>query len=490
MKAIIFLLLIIQININCFGQTVINKTHCDVIQKNSDKVNKFRLIAEKRDFYDNITGNWNQNDSTHYTFIHNYRCLEFTTMLWDVLFWTNNMRKENTYDEYYNMLSEEYQFWDGAEWTGFTKNVYTYNHENQVVSNTTLDFDNTSMLWKPRGRMINEYNSMDELTVLQYQSASSGSWSNLSRSLYMYDDSSNLISGIYQMWDNSFNIWKNSSKHEYINNSLNLMVADTSFAWNSGSSAWSYDKLLTNEYNPSGKQTRHSEYAWNSSFSLWKNSFRWASEYDTNMNQLSYSVESWDNTLSQWIGTSKDLYTYDSANNMITHVYQLWESTTLSWYNYSRVENTYDANNNRVLFIEARWDGNFWQNFYKRIYTWDANNNEILNEYFGWNNSAWTGIDRLFSYYESFDDHNGINNTSNQKEMYIYPNPACSFIFLENKADINYVEVFNSSGMKVYASSADQKMVRLDVAGFQQGLYFARLKTSEGIVTGHFSIIR
>jgi len=489
MKTIISLLLIFQVNMSCFSQVLINKTHRDVIQKNTVKVNKFRLIADKKDFYDNITGTWNQYDSTHYTFIHNYTCREFTTMLWDVLFWTNNMRKEYTYDENFNVLSEEYQFWDGAEWAGFTKNVFTYNHENQVVSNTTLDFDNISGQWKLRGRMINEYNSNDELIVLMYQSATSGTWTNLFRDLYMYDDSSNLISSSYQQWDNSNN-WKNFSKHEYTNNPLNLPVSDTSFSWNSGLSQWRYDKLSTFEYNPSGKQTRRFEFTWNSLSTLWENNFRWVSEYDANMNQLSYSVESWDNTLSQWIGTSKDLYTYDSAGNMISDIYQVWESTTSSWYSFSRVENTYDANNNRVLFTETRWDGAFWLNFYKRIYTYDANNNEILNEYFGWNSSSWTGIDRLFSYYESFDDHNSINEINTQKEAIIYPNPACSLITFKNDAHINSIDIFNFSGLKVFTSLPDQKMITLNVGNFQPGIYFVRLKTSDGIFNGKFSIAR
>jgi len=492
MKIIISLLLMFQVQMACFAQIIVNDNQSGMNKikiKSATKDYKFRKIGDKRDIYDNTGAIWNRNDSTHYTYFHNYSVLETKTLLWDMFFWSSNSREIYTYDENYNVLTDEYQFWDGADWTGYIKNVFTYNSENLVVSNTTLNYDNSSMLWVPGGRTINEYNSKNEQIVCLIQGASSGSWTNIGRFIYFYDDSSNLISRIYQNWDNS-NTWKNSSKYNFTYNSLNLKVSDTLSSWNTTSSAWDYNNLSTYEYNTSGKQIRSVEYVRVSSPSYWKASSRLTAGYDTNMNQLWNISEIWDNTLSRWTGSSKNIYTYDPANNLLTNITQLWESSTSTWYNNCRYENTYDVNNNRILFTEMRWNASVWQNFYKRVYTYDANNNEILNEYFGWGSSDWTPIDRQFSYYESFDEYSGINTVINPEKLRLFPNPASNYLFLESNADINSVTVFTSAGTMISAILADEKKVRLDVTGFEPGLYFVRIKTSQGIKTGHFSIVR
>lgn len=76
---------------------------------------------------------------------------------------------------------------------------------------------------------------------------------------------------------------------------------------------------------------------------------------------------------------------------------------------------------------------------------------------------------------------------SNQKfadinAVRVYPNPSSGIIYLSGiDATINALEIFDISGKKMW-SDANFRANNLDLTGFQDGIYFIKLKTDQGIL--------
>lgn len=66
-----------------------------------------------------------------------------------------------------------------------------------------------------------------------------------------------------------------------------------------------------------------------------------------------------------------------------------------------------------------------------------------------------------------------------EKELAVYPNPADDFIFLKGE-DIQYIEIFNSIGMKVVSRNVNCSESMINVSELASGVYFVRTKDRDG----------
>jgi uncharacterized protein YjdB len=85
---------------------------------------------------------------------------------------------------------------------------------------------------------------------------------------------------------------------------------------------------------------------------------------------------------------------------------------------------------------------------------------------------------------------NGEPSNSNEYDLKLFPNPATGNVSLHYRLDRPqevFAEVFNTFGMNVRTialrSSAGENQVSLSFEGFLPGVYFFRLRTSEGTQT-------
>lgn len=74
------------------------------------------------------------------------------------------------------------------------------------------------------------------------------------------------------------------------------------------------------------------------------------------------------------------------------------------------------------------------------------------------------------------------------QKISVYPNPATHKIWVETASPIHSVFLYDNLGLGVYESKPGTKKTGIELSGFNRGLYFLRIKTSEGEALEKFVI--
>lgn len=91
--------------------------------------------------------------------------------------------------------------------------------------------------------------------------------------------------------------------------------------------------------------------------------------------------------------------------------------------------------------------------------------------------SASQEIWRFFSQYQKPIQLNTEELELNDLEVKVYPNPARDFIYMETTVELEYMEVFNLQGQKLFEAPFNNQ---LDISSFNKGVYVLRLSGIEG----------
>lgn len=75
-------------------------------------------------------------------------------------------------------------------------------------------------------------------------------------------------------------------------------------------------------------------------------------------------------------------------------------------------------------------------------------------------------------------------------ELLIYPNPAKTTVNISAFSNIQRVEVYNLVGQLVVSQNFNAELVNINVADLNNGLYIAKVITTEGTMTQKFNIAR
>lgn len=77
----------------------------------------------------------------------------------------------------------------------------------------------------------------------------------------------------------------------------------------------------------------------------------------------------------------------------------------------------------------------------------------------------------------------GINDLGNGS-IHVFPNPATDIVNVKSDYTISNIEVMNFIGQTVYTQSGvDSKTTKINVSSLQQGVYFVKVTTKEGVLT-------
>jgi len=82
----------------------------------------------------------------------------------------------------------------------------------------------------------------------------------------------------------------------------------------------------------------------------------------------------------------------------------------------------------------------------------------------------------------------GLGRIKNEIPVNLYPNPTNEQITIETSVSMTKVEIINSIGQIVYSQDLKKKSVKIDVAKFAKGNYFAKVYTSKGITLKKFVV--
>ena len=81
-----------------------------------------------------------------------------------------------------------------------------------------------------------------------------------------------------------------------------------------------------------------------------------------------------------------------------------------------------------------------------------------------------------------------IQTPTSKNALTIYPNPAQNFVYITAGFPIRKVEIFNTSGVRVFVE--ENPANRIDLRGFAEGVYFVRIYGSGGVMSVQKLIVR
>jgi hypothetical protein len=84
----------------------------------------------------------------------------------------------------------------------------------------------------------------------------------------------------------------------------------------------------------------------------------------------------------------------------------------------------------------------------------------------------------------------GLNEVKDKQSLRLYPNPATSVLNYEIPSDVTAtnVEIFSTTGQKVYTSSIGKNEGEIDISQLNNGLYLVILNTDKGQYSGRVNV--
>lgn len=76
----------------------------------------------------------------------------------------------------------------------------------------------------------------------------------------------------------------------------------------------------------------------------------------------------------------------------------------------------------------------------------------------------------------------GLNEKSLEKRLYLFPNPTYDVINVIGLNNQSYIELLDLKGMPVFTKSTTDRRLIIDLRGFDNGLYFLRIKSGDETV--------
>lgn len=78
----------------------------------------------------------------------------------------------------------------------------------------------------------------------------------------------------------------------------------------------------------------------------------------------------------------------------------------------------------------------------------------------------------------------GVNNKGKTHDFVVYPNPSYNFLHISNSNKIEHLEIINAEGKSIQVNQVDG---RIDISKLDNGFYFLKIVTENGIITLPFS---
>ncbi len=409
------------------------------------------------------------------------------------------------------------------QWGGYYKLTYTYDGSGNQLSYLNQAWDNTSDTWVNSSLLTNTYDGAGHmLTALtQTWGSEARSWNNVQNFNYSYDANGNKIQQTFQNWDAANNVWVNTSQIQnsydannrltatitlasnangalvntgqtlYVYDNSGNLLTQTSQTWTNN--AWVNYTMVTNTYNASNGLTSSLAQVWGTS--NWYNATLVNNTFDANNNLIQQMGLNWDYKNNVWDSASLNTYTYNTANKILNETDRL--NTPAGFMNTYQYTYTYDGNNNNTEYQSFQNIGGAWTPIAVYQYSYDGNGNPVYEQYqfYSLQTASFQPQNQYYFHYESFDEPTGITSVSkNDFGATLYPNPATgSTIYvnlssgapagMEANADIvmNIYDVNGriiNTGFMPLASGSHQ--VELGGANLASGTYFLQLISKDG----------
>lgn len=392
------------------------------------------------------------------------KILSSVEQIWLINRWANNRITTNTYDANNNLLTQIIQMWQNTAWVNNTMVTYTCDEAGNCLTKTAQSWDGTA-------------------------------WVNMEKSDYAYDVNGNMLNELNQQWDGIE--WMNNSNDSCSWDENGNCLTYLNQYWDG--MAWMNSSLETCTYDANGKIIIDLYQGWNGE--AWENNGKSDYTNNANGNRLTSLDQFWDS--GEWLAFYTDTLSYDESGNYIAYTnWDCWDGET--WEPYSHGSITYDASGNMLNFMHQfwNWEG-FWKNDDNVEYTYQ--DGVVTADAFLWEGTFWTPGDTytfvklndngnqitFFSggpvvqvqvYYSSVET--GVDNPMVQSAaVAVYPNPVTDFATItcaNPGTKIENLQLFDLTGKAQCITFVNN---RIDLRNLPDGLYFLKVKTSDGQLT-------
>ncbi len=352
-------------------------------------------------------------------------------------------------------ISESYY---NNTWNNSSGYNYEYDSNNNLTTETRLNWNSNSDAWEVSDKIIYTYNASNKVTQEIYQSS--------------YNSPTNTLENSYKTI-NTYTAGKLTESLEYYWENANWVI--------------DYKSVIT--YNANNLPNVYLSYKWDGT--KWVNDERTTFTHNANNKVLSDVFEEWIGE--QWVNSYKSLYTYNANNKIISDRGAEWDDFNTIWVEKYRTDYVLDATGNRIS--ETDYQGN---SQYKDEYTYDTFN---LMSSFAHPFKDKTGVDYFaedFPYINKVQVYNSYSYNTQTSSFYlsgrttynyntaitlgtetiekatatisVYPNPTQDFLTIQNKSniEIDKITVTDLSGKKVLDENNSNSV---DVQNLSKGMY-------------------
>ena len=361
--------------------------------------------------------------------------------------------------------------WDVSsnQWINSYKTEYTYDVNGNLTVEINYDWDSNTSQWIDPFKSESTFDANQNLIteILYDWNSTTNQWENSYKTVYTYDTNQNLLTRLSYQWDSNINQWIISYKSEYTYDANGNQTTKINYNWNTSTSQWIINSKNEYTYDTNGNQITNIDYSWNSTTSQWENSNKREYTYDINDNKTLEIGYYWNFGTNQWINSFKSEFIYDANGNLTTEIDNDWDSSTNQWINSYKYDLTIDVTTNiSDLFVPPIYYDFFANKLLSYLsYEW----NETTN--------SWELTSNGVDYYSDITAN--VNQTTNDKLVTVYPNPANNnlHIKLNNNSNAAIFNLFDIQGKKLIT----QKVIKnepINISHLNAGMYLYSITTN------------
>ena len=363
---------------------------------------------------------------------------------WDTLTdaWIYSDSLRSTYNTHGNEILDLYYY--GG--TTPDKRVYVYNANQQLTSDTSLNWNGTSYSMMQLQTYAYDVNG-NQTEYVSYYGWTGTAWNGGNKEVNTYDGNNNQIVNLSQNWTGT--VWEDNNKYDYTWVG-GQMTEEMEKSWDG--TAWVNISKVVYTY-ASGQCSGLISYSWDGT--TWQNEQKF-------INIVWY----------QWTG--------NLDNDKLTSItVQLYDGTL--WKDTMKIYWTYDINENQTDYLEQSKSGVNYISTYeeKDIFLYDGNNNMTEDIYQEWD-SATQGVINVYktNYSDFFQFTTAVNVTSEKSNVAVYPNPFTNqAVITFSQEQINTtVNIMDLQGkvVKTFLMNGTNNLI-IEREQMKAGIYFVQI---------------
>jgi hypothetical protein len=364
------------------------------------------------------------------------------------------------------LLSSITEYYNGTSWAIGSGVNYEYDANNNLTSETNLNWDGGTSSWKTSSKTTYTYNASNQVTTSIEQM-----WNITTNQLEnSYRGTTTYTSGKYagesnEIWNSTTSSWVNEWKNVVSYNSNNLV--DNAVFYNWVGSQWVLGSRETIAYDSNNKKTSDTSEDWNGS--LWVNVNKTILSYNANNKIILNRSTVWDDINSLWVVKDKIDYVLDATGNRTSET-----NTEISTNKKNKQEYAYDTSSLMTSFANPFRDKTGVDYFFEDF---PYVNKLLVENYFTYDiaTSSYKNSNRT-----TYDYANSITLGTEKFEtanttITVFPNPTKDLLNIQTSltTDIEKVIVTDIAGKTVLKQN--QNTTQVNVQNLAKGMYLLQV---------------